>query len=68
MTDYDNDMLNYNVGVDRDNEMDIPERNSYDEHGYKKGSVTYEDGKILDNYLVQMYGIEYARQNPLKII
>lgn len=66
MTDYDNDMLNYNSGVNRQNEMDIPDRGNYDEHGYKKGTVTYEDGKVLDNYLIQIYGIEYARQNPLK--
>lgn len=43
-----------------------PNREDYDDNGYKKGTVTYEDGKILDNYLIQTYGIEYARQNPLK--
>ena len=66
MTDYDNDMSNYSVGVNRQNEMDIPNRNNYDDNGYRKGTVNYEDGKVLDNYLIQTYGIEYARQHPLK--
>ena len=66
MNDYQKDILNYSVGVNHNNEMDEPRLKDYDENGYKKGSVTYEDNLILDNYLIQIYGIEYARQHPLK--
>ena len=62
MTDYEKDQEYwkdepYPIVIDRKN---------YDEHGYRKGTVTYEDGKVLDNYLIQTYGIEYARQNPIR--
>ena len=55
MTDYEKDLINWEIkdrsgspyGPDK---MPVPE--DYDEHGYRKGSVKYEDGLILDQYLV----------------
>lgn len=43
-----------------------PNRDDYDSFGYKKGSVTREGNLILDNYLISIYGIEYAREHPLQ--
>jgi hypothetical protein len=68
MTDYERDLMNWEIkersgspyGPDK---MPVPE--DYDENGYRKGSVKYEDGLVLDQYLVQMYGIEYAKKNPI---
>lgn len=69
MTDYERDLMNWEIkdrsgmpnGPDK---MPVPE--DYDENGYKEGSVKYENGLVLDPYLIQMYGIEYARKNPIK--
>lgn len=69
MTDYEKDLKEY-LSQSRESYLNggvkAPDPNDYDENGYKKGSVTYEDGLVLDNYLVNLYGIEYARKNPLK--
>lgn len=65
MNDYQKDVLNHSVGVNCYNELDEPRLSDYDENGYRNGSVTYEDNLILDNYLIQMYGIEYARKYPI---
>lgn len=64
MTDYEKDLERwkdepYPIAIDR---------NDYDELGYRKGTVTYEGNKVLDNYLIQTYGIEYAREKPLRIL
>ena len=69
MTDYERDYSDWkhNQSKMRDFEP-TPNRNDYDEYGYKKGSVVYEGNLILDPYLINTYGIEYARQNPLKCI
>lgn len=68
MTDLEKDYLNYKV--ESDNRFDVsseePDPTDYDENGYKKDTTTEIDGHILDNYLIQMYGIEYAKKYPLK--
>lgn len=68
MTDYEKDMEKWKDEPYPIIDTKMPNPNDYDEQGYRKGTVTYEDGKVLDNYLIQTYGIEYARQNPLKTI
>ena len=68
MTDYEKDMVNWRVAENSGapyGAEEMPVRENYDENGYRKGSVKYEDGLILDQYLIQMYGIEYAKKNPI---
>ena len=67
MTDYERDYNDWknNQSKARDFEP-APDRSEYDDNGYRKGSVIYEGDKILDPYLIEMYGIEYARQNPIR--
>lgn len=67
MTDYEKDLQNWEADSSY-YPTDKPNRDAYDKYGYRKGTVTYEDGKVLDNYLIQNYGIEYARQHFLKRI
>ncbi len=66
LTEYEKDLERWEC--DSSGTISKPNKKDYDEFGYKKGTVTYEDGKILDNYLIEIYGIEYARQNPLRKI
>ena len=66
MTDYEHDLWVWKN--DQSKYWDFipePNRNNYDEHGYKKGSVVYENGLILDTYLINLYGKEYAINNAL---
>lgn len=66
MTDYEHDL--YMWRTDQSKYADFssgPDRNDYDKYGYKKGSVVYEDGLILDKYLINTYGKDYAINNPL---
>lgn len=66
MSTYEHDMAQWNFHADHDfNVPERPNRNDYDSHGYKKGTVTYKDGLILDNYLITTYGMEYAMREPL---
>jgi hypothetical protein len=66
MTDYDRDYYNWKHDQSKARDFEPePDRNDYDESRYKKGSVVYEGDLILDPYLIETYGIEYARQNPL---
>lgn len=67
MSDYTSDVARW----ERDCEYTLdpgapPDRNDYDEHGFKKGSVTYVGNLVLDNYLIRTYGLEYAMRSPLK--
>lgn len=67
MADYEKDYQNWKVQHDNSHyTTPEPNRDDYDENGYKKDSVKYEDNLILDPYLINMYGIDYARQHPLK--
>lgn len=68
MTDLEKDNLNYNVASNNifDASHEEPNPTNYDKNGYKKDTTTDVDGYILDNYLIQMYGIEYAKKYPLK--
>ena len=66
MTDYEKDLEKWKNEPYPIIDTPKPNREDYDDLGYKKGTVTYEDDKVLDNYLIQMYGIEYARQNALR--
>lgn len=69
MTDYERACYEWEHNQSKANEMrPAPNRDDYDEHGYLKSNphVMYEDNKILDQYLIDTYGIEYAQQNPLK--
>lgn len=68
MTDLEKDYLNYNVASNNrfDASSEEPDPTNYDENGYRKDTTTEVDDYILDNYLIQMYGIEYAKKYPLK--
>lgn len=68
MTDLEKDNLNYNVASNNrfDVSFEEPDPSNYDKNEYKKDTITEVDGYILDNYLIQMYGIEYAKKYPLK--
>ena len=67
MTDYEKDYRHwYNDQSKYGDFTPEPNRDDYDENGYKKGKVVYEDNLILDPYLIETYGIEYARKNPLE--
>ena len=71
MTDYERDMYNWkheSYQQEMNSGAECPNRDDYDEHGYKEGSVIYEGNKVLDPYLVQVYGIDYARNNPIKTL
>lgn len=71
MTDYERDLCNYETCIHSD-ELKFgaipPNPNNYDNYGYNRGAVIYEKNLILDPYLVKIYGIEYARNHPLKKI
>lgn len=45
-----------------------PKRSDYDEYGYKPENVVYDGNLVLDKYLVNTYGIEYARKNPREVL
>lgn len=69
MTDYEKDLAQYEFEANNTyygQQNPKPNPKDYDEYGYKKGSVKYEDNLILDPYLIQMYGIQYAKEHPLK--
>ena len=69
MTDYERDYSSWKYSQSKARDFEpAPNRNDYDEYGYRKGSVVKERNLILDPYLISTYGIEYARQNPLKCI
>ena len=66
MTDYEKDYNKWKNDQSFSGRYDLePKRSDYDEYGFKPNNVTYENNQILDKYLVDMYGIEYARQYPL---
>lgn len=67
--EYDRDLAKWKFDADNTfhgQETPCPNRDDYDSLGYKKGSVTREGNLILDNYLISVYGIEYAREHPLQ--
>ena len=70
MTDYEKDYNRWKNGQSFNGRCDPePKRSDYDEYGFKANTVIYENNLILDKYLVNTYGIEYVRQNPImKII
>ena len=66
MTDYEKDYNKWKNDQSFSGRYDLePKRSDYDEYGFKPNNVIYENNLILDKYLVDMYGIEYARQYPL---
>ncbi len=66
MTDYEHDLWAWKNDQSKYGDFTPePNRNNYDEHGYKKGSVVYENGLILDPYLIELYGKDYAINNAL---
>ena len=72
MTDYERDYYDwYNDQSKAGDFRPEPNREDYDEFGYSKNhshSGVIEGNKVLDQYLIDTYGIEYARQNPLNAI
>jgi len=67
MTQYEKDF--YDWQHDQSKQRDFcspPNPNDYDDNGNKKGTVTYEGGLVLDPYLIEVYGIDYARKNFLE--
>ena len=66
MTDYERDLRRWKTDQSKQGDfVPEPDRNDYDAYGYKKGSVVYENGFILDPYLITLYGKEYALKYPL---
>ena len=41
----------------------MPNRKDYDEHGNKIGTKYTSDGRVIDPYLVELYGMGYAIAN-----
>ena len=69
MTDYEKDFNHWqNDQSVYSDFIPAPKRSDYDEHGYKKDSVVYDGNLVLDKYLVNTYGIEYARKNPREVL
>ncbi len=67
MTDYERDYNSWVMDQSKYRDFEpAPDPSDYDENGYKKGKVVYEGNLVLDPYLINIYGIEYARQNPLR--
>lgn len=66
MTDYEHDLWLWKNDQSKYGDFsEAPNRNDYDELGYKKNSVVYEKGLILDPFLIKNYGKEYAINNKL---
>ena len=66
MTDYERDMMcwhNTPESADINGCNPIPDRNCYDEHGNKIGTKYTSDGRVIDPYLVELYGMDYAIAN-----
>lgn len=67
MTDYERDYNRWKHDQSKARDFEpAPDPKDYDENGFKKGEVVYEGNLVLDSYLISTYGIEYARQNPLR--
>ena len=67
MTDYERDYARWQNDQSFSGRFEPePRRSDYDRFGYKIGSVTYHKGLILDNYLIKIYGMDYAIKNPLQ--
>lgn len=67
MTDYEKDYNDWRNTKSKARDFEpAPDRSNYDENGYRKGSVVYDGNLILDPYLIEIYGIDYARQNPIR--
>lgn len=68
-TQYEKDIRLWQAEQSKGNEcLPPPNREDYDKNGFKKGSVTYEGTTVLDSYLIGMYGIDYARENPICVL
>lgn len=69
MTDYEKDFNHWqNDNSLYSDFMPEPKRSDYDEYGYKPENVIYDGNLVLDKYLVDVYGIEYARKNPREVL
>ncbi len=69
MTDYEKDFNHWqNDHSTYSDFMPEPKRSDYDENGYKPENVVYDGNLVLDKYLVNTYGIEYARKNPREVL
>lgn len=72
MTDYERDYYDwYNDQSKAGDFRQEPNREDYDEFGNLKHhshNRVIEGNKVLNKYLIDTYGIEYARQNPLNVI
>jgi len=69
MTDYERDMMRWRnapESADLNGCNPMPDRNCYDEHGNKLGTMYTSDGRAIDPYLVATYGMEYAIENARK--
>lgn len=68
-TQYDKDFKNWQREQSKQGDfISSPNRNDYDNNGFKKGEVTYEGTNVLDPYLIEIYGIDYARKNPICVL
>ena len=69
MTDYEKDFNHWQN--DQSTYSDFipePKHSDYDENGYKPGNVVYDGKLVLDKYLVETYGMDYARKNPREVL
>lgn len=69
MTDYERDMhhwRNLPESTDLNGCNPKPNRKDYDKRGNKIGTQYTSDGRVIDPYLVSVYGMEYATANARK--
>ena len=66
MTDYERDMIRWRntpESADLNGCNPMPNRADYDRHGNKPGTKYTSDGLVIDPYLVELYGMDYAIEN-----
>lgn len=66
MSDFERDMAhwrNASESADLNGCNPRPQRENYDERGNRIGTKYTDDGKVIDPYLVEVYGMDYAIKN-----
>ena len=66
MTDFERDMARWRnapESADLNGCNPMPIRENYDKKGNKIGTKYTPDGKVIDPYLVEVYGMDYAIAN-----
>ena len=66
MTDFERDIARWRnapESADLNGCNPKPQRENYDKRGNRIGTKYTDDGKVIDPYLVEMYGMDYAIKN-----